>query len=641
MNGIGSLILANVALAVLFATVWSRADAWLEDHRPALRPIGLGIVGGFASMAAMMFPIHVAPGIFTDLRTASVALSGLIGGPVSALCSATIAIIYRISLGGVGAGAGTISILLAAMIGASVSWSNEKAILSTSRILLFSAGVAIVPQLAIFVLPAEVWPKTTSGLLFVVPLIFSVVLIATHLLRTELRLREKIQQAKLYRLIAETLPESLNAKDRKGRFIIANPATARALNVNSTEDLIGKTDADFHPPDLAARYMADEQAVFESGKPAHVLQSYQKPDGQRGWFSTLKNPIFNDLTGEVVGIVTHNRDITAQKELERRLAESQQQLSDALANMIDGLVLFDRNGNLEYCNARYLALFSKTADIRVPGANIRDIIAVSRERGEEVLPQSEPEQPKRVLLTPSTREIHLWDGRTLEARTRNVGGGGSIVVFTDVTRTREAEEVLKNANRALEKAAFTDGLTGLFNRRAFDEKITYEFARARRSEEPLSLLMVDIDHFKLFNDHYGHQVGDECLRQVAARLKAIAKRSTDTAARYGGEEMALILPSTDLAGALELASQYQKAVRSLRIPHTESSKGIVTVSMGVATMIPTSNQRAEDLISDADRALYCAKHDGRDCYRTPPENTHSAQPDDHIQARSAATGDWR
>ncbi|WP_321380218.1 diguanylate cyclase [Rhizobium sp.] len=618
MNGIGTLILVNIALAVLFATVWSRADFWLDERRPALRPVGLGIVGGCASIAAMMFPIHIAPGVFTDMRTASIALSGLIGGPISALCSATIAIVYRVSLGGLGAGAGTITILLAAVIGVAISWNNENAILSTRRIVLFSAGVATVPQLAIFVLPSDLWAGTLRGLAVLVPLLFTVVLIATHLLRSELRLREKITQAKLYRLIAQTLPESLNAKDLQGRFIIANPATARALNVSDPSELIGKTDRDFHPPDLAARYMADEQAVLESGTPAHIDQCYQRPDGQRGWLSTLKNPIYSDLTGEIVGIVTHNRDITAQKELETKLAESQQQLSDALANMADGLVMFDRTGNLVYCNTRYQALFSKTAHLRVPGANIQDIITASRACGEEVKPQSTAEPPKPSLLTPNNREIHLWDGRTLEVRTRSVGGGGSIMVFTDVTRTREAEDVLKNANRALEKVALTDGLTGLFNRRAFDDKIAHEFARARRATEPLSLLMVDIDHFKLFNDHYGHQVGDECLRQVAARLKAIAKRSTDTAARYGGEEMALILPNTAHAGALELAERYQAAVRALRIPHVGSSKNIVTVSIGVATIVPQNDDRVEDLIADADRALYCAKHDGRDCYRTPP-----------------------
>lgn len=619
MGGIATLILVNVALAVLFTTVWSRVDALLEQRYPSLRPVGLGVVGGFASISAMLFPINIAPGVFTDLRTVSIALSGLIGGPVSTLIAATMAIIYRISLGGVGAGAGTITIISAAVIGICVSWNDEKAILSTRRIVVFSAGVATLPQFAIFVLPVEIRASTVEWLKLLIPLIFCVVLIATYLLRAELRLREKIEKAKFYRLIAETLPESLNAKDRSGRFIIANPATAHALNVASPDELIGKTDADFHPPELAARYWADEQAVLQAGKPAHIEQRYERPDGAKGWFSTLKNPIFDHATGEIIGLVTHNRDITAEKELEKKLAVSQQQLSDALANMADGLVMFDRSGTLVYCNARYLAMFTKTADIRIPGAKLADIIAASRTRGEEVLTQHMAQQPIPAVPMPGARELHLWDGRTLEARTCSVGGGGTIIVFTDITRTKEAEDILKTANRALEKAAFTDGLTGLFNRRAFDEKLAQEFARARRSKEPLSLLMVDIDHFKLFNDHYGHQVGDECLRQVAKRLKVVAKRSTDCAARYGGEEMALILPNTDTKGAIELAAQYQSGVRSLRIPHTTSDKGIVTVSIGVATLEPTQNNRPEDLMTNADSALYCAKHEGRDCYRAAPE----------------------
>lgn len=128
--------------------------------------------------------------------------------------------------------------------------------------------------------------------------------------------------------------------------------------------------------------------------------------------------------------------------------------------------------------------------------------------------------------------------------------------------------------------------------------------------------MIDIDHFKLFNDRYGHQAGDQCLRQIAATLRSVAKRNTDIAARYGGEEMALILSDTDLAGGSTVAEYYCQAVRDLHIPHGDSEKGIVTVSIGVAAVPSDDIHSSDDLVASADAALYQAKHSGRDQYFT-------------------------
>lgn len=172
---------------------------------------------------------------------------------------------------------------------------------------------------------------------------------------------------------------------------------------------------------------------------------------------------------------------------------------------------------------------------------------------------------------------------------------------------------LKRQSDLLRSLARVDGLTGLANRRQFDETLTAEWRRCARSTKPLSLILIDLDHFKLFNDHYGHQAGDSCLKGVSACLKDAFTRPYDLVARYGGEEFVCILPETPLSGAEAKAHSLEMAVRALQIPHEQSevSGGIVTISLGVAVAVPTSRDESAELILCADRSLYMAKHAGR------------------------------
>lgn len=166
--------------------------------------------------------------------------------------------------------------------------------------------------------------------------------------------------------------------------------------------------------------------------------------------------------------------------------------------------------------------------------------------------------------------------------------------------------------RELERLATTDPLTGLGNRRAFDDRIAAEIARAARSGEPLSLLLADVDHFKRYNDHYGHQQGDSCLAQVARALEGVIRRPADHASRYGGEEFALVLPGTSAEGARTMAERVRGAISALALPHADAGdRSHVTISVGVATVIGAWT--TAEVIALADRALYEAKDAGRDC----------------------------
>jgi diguanylate cyclase (GGDEF)-like protein len=188
---------------------------------------------------------------------------------------------------------------------------------------------------------------------------------------------------------------------------------------------------------------------------------------------------------------------------------------------------------------------------------------------------------------------------------------------TDQRKARELElvelnKVLQSVNEQLKRLSSLDGLTGISNRRSFDERLEEEWNRERRSVVPLSLVFLDIDFFKPYNDTYGHLAGDECLISIAKSLKKTLHRPADSLARYGGEEFVVILPETSEEGALKIAEDLREAVESMGMQH-EASKVAdhVTVSLGTATMIPSAGVEPSTLVDSADKALYAAKEEGR------------------------------
>jgi diguanylate cyclase (GGDEF)-like protein len=170
---------------------------------------------------------------------------------------------------------------------------------------------------------------------------------------------------------------------------------------------------------------------------------------------------------------------------------------------------------------------------------------------------------------------------------------------------------LERANQLLRSLSYLDPLTEIANRRYFDTILEQEWSRAARDGSELSLILVDVDHFKRLNDTYGHQRGDECLKLVASAIAGASQRAADCAARYGGEEFVVILPGTNAAGAAHTAERVRAAVEGLGFAHEASSFGVVTASIGVATLAPRMGTAIGDLVAAADRALYRAKEGGR------------------------------
>jgi diguanylate cyclase (GGDEF)-like protein len=187
---------------------------------------------------------------------------------------------------------------------------------------------------------------------------------------------------------------------------------------------------------------------------------------------------------------------------------------------------------------------------------------------------------------------------------------GIIGALRDISARKAVEDELAEANRRLQALAGQDSLTGLANRRAFDEALLKEHLRSRRDNTQLGLIMIDVDHFKRYNDSYGHPAGDDCLRCVGATIGDAILRPGDLATRYGGEEFAILLPDTDEAGARVIAQRIRETIFSLRLRHEGNPNEVVTISAGVASLTCTEME-ADRLVQAADQALYRAKACGR------------------------------
>lgn len=210
--------------------------------------------------------------------------------------------------------------------------------------------------------------------------------------------------------------------------------------------------------------------------------------------------------------------------------------------------------------------------------------------------------------------------KTPEDETRALDAGAadfiSKPVNAAVVRARVRTQLtVKRQSDALRELTLTDGLTGVANRRAFDEVLEAEWRRCARAHVPMALIMVDLDHFKHFNDAYGHQEGDACLQRASAAMQRAAMRPQDLVARYGGEEFAILLPHLDLAGAEGVARKVLEEIALLDIAHARSSTGTrVTVSMGVASIAPNEQDDPGMLVKSADALMYQAKAGGRNRY---------------------------
>jgi diguanylate cyclase (GGDEF)-like protein/PAS domain S-box-containing protein len=208
---------------------------------------------------------------------------------------------------------------------------------------------------------------------------------------------------------------------------------------------------------------------------------------------------------------------------------------------------------------------------------------------------------------------YVWIRDVVHVVRNENGEVDSLVGFMfDIGERKKTEQELFRMQKEFEELSYQDGLTGVANRRMFDMIFEREWANARRTQQPLSLIMLDIDYFKEYNDHYGHIAGDDCLKHVGQVMKAAAVRPRDFIARYGGEEFVLVLPETNMESAKNIAERCRNLVFEEQIPHKNSHvNNVLTISLGVGTIIPTQEDEPIEFIETVDKRLYQAKEKGR------------------------------
>ena len=607
-------LIANFAIVGLFVSGWLQAQEVLGKFRRHHRRLLFGVTMGCGALVSMMLSIPLSDGVFFDLRSTFVAISAFIGGPLAALPTALMVSVYRLSVGGSGAPGALLSVLVVTAVGlAGNAWIGKRTP-GWGASLVFSIASGMAPMAGVLLLPSPTREQAFSTM--VAPVV-GFGFLATFIAVTSIaRTRRLVEERKLLRAALRQAPDYLYVKDRDSRFVAVNNAVAQINGAAKPDELKGLSDFDLLPLERAEKIFAGEQELMRTEIPILNLEELLETEDGPRWYLTSKSPVQN-IDGEVLGLAGTTRDITERKLLEQQLADSRKEFGDVLAEMSDGIARFDADGRLRFTNRQYRDLFPLTSELRIAGASLRDILLASVARGEQLDVPSDRvdawiDEVLHSLRAGGDSEARLFDGRWLHIRTKPMADGGAIVVVSDITGIKQAEAGLLTLTKQLRALADTDGLTGLVNRRRFDELLENELLRTRRSRSPVSLLMLDIDRFKAFNDTYGHQPGDDCIRQVAEVLKRGARRPADVVARYGGEEFCVILPDTSEEGAHQLAAQLREAVRDLRIEHSSSEKGIVTVSIGRATASESELLASDELIRRADVALYSAKSTGRD-----------------------------
>lgn len=210
---------------------------------------------------------------------------------------------------------------------------------------------------------------------------------------------------------------------------------------------------------------------------------------------------------------------------------------------------------------------------------------------------------------------YIWIRDVVHVVRDEAGSVEALIGFMfDISERKKNEARLNHLQKELEELSYKDGLTGVANRRMFDKVFNTEWANARRNHKPLSLIMLDIDYFKQYNDQYGHIQGDDCLRKVAKALEKAVVRPRDFVGRFGGEEFVIVLPETDEQAARVVAEKCRKLILQLNIPHEQSEvSDVLSISLGMVVIIPTSGDEKNSFIEEVDRRLYKAKENGRNC----------------------------
>ncbi len=440
----------------------------------------------------------------------------------------------------------------------------------------------------------------------------TVVTDVTALKAAERRLAESEAR---YRGLVEDQSELVSLATPEGQLRYVNDAYARQYG-RQPDEMVGKSLFDFVPEEAHACVGEHLRKVCSADRSIEDENQVILPDGQTRWMSWT-NRALRDAEGKVTAIHSVGRDVQQRVAAEQRLKESEARYRLLAEHSTDMVLELDLDLKRRYVSPACREIFGYEPEEMIGGTSGAMAHPEDAQRLAQVF---------RSLLdgcvdrhSVIARRRHR-DGRWIWVETqyralKDPGTGaltGIIASVRDISARKAVEDQLAEAYQRLEALAREDGLTGLANRRTFDDALSREYRRSLRDNKSLGLIMIDVDCFKTFNDRYGHPAGDECLRRISKTLTNALFRPGDLAARYGGEEFAVLLPDTDEHGAAIIGERIRQAVLHLAIEHDASRRRIMTVSVGAASVgRNTFEGGPEALLQSADRALYRAKDAGR------------------------------
>jgi diguanylate cyclase (GGDEF)-like protein/PAS domain S-box-containing protein len=436
-------------------------------------------------------------------------------------------------------------------------------------------------------------------------------------------LKEELEKSEeRYRALVESSPNGI-VVHQEGKIVYTNPRFMSLIKAPSTNCLIGQHIIRFVHPDYHEVVKERINTLEQNISVGALEEKYICFDGSIVDVEVIATPI-EYLDKPAFQVIIH--DISQRKEMESELNKSQDELkaSEERFRLLaeyssDMITMHDIKGTYLYVSPACKEILQYDEDELV---------------GQDAYRFMHPDDIEKVSMGHQTAlnsgysvfsyRICRKDGEYvwLESAVKFMneilsGEQKLIVVSRNISERILVEKRLQEANELLQHLSTIDGLTGVSNRRTFDDRLEMEWNRGLRNSAHLSLLMLDIDYFKSYNDTYGHQGGDGCLKQIASVIQENLGRSTDLLCRYGGEEFCVILPETDETGANIVGEKIRMAIEAIKIPHSGSKiLPWVTISVGAATMIPNVYSSYMNLVSNADKAVYKAKFDGRNCVRS-------------------------
>lgn len=434
-----------------------------------------------------------------------------------------------------------------------------------------------------------------------------VVAMIEDITETKRALGELHESRKTVENILESTSDAFIALDRNWNFVYINHLAQELLKKDSKE-LLGKNMWDKFPDLIGTTVYREFKNSMDNQTPVVLEKYYETIDS---WIHLHAYPSEKLLS-------VYFKNITEQKILDNELKYKKEQLSLVFETIPNGIVILNKNGQPEYMNPTAkeqmgLDNFTSYEDIKTTTFTLDGKPYPFEESPYYIVMRDK--KPIKNIEFISKR--HGADDMILSTNAAPIlddnGEVSSILMSTtDVTEIRKAEQKARELNSRLERLSLCDGLTGINNRRCFDDYLDKEWKRGYREGTPLSLILIDIDNFKDYNDNYGHQEGDSALKKVANELENLVKRPGDLVARYGGEEFAVVLPNTDEIGAEYIAEILRTGIRALKIRNDKSEVDeFITISLGLTTTIPKEHSSAYELIGKADSALYMAKQQGR------------------------------